>query len=141
MATKVFSGENVEVEIYLDSGSGSASGSVLFTFRFRRAVAVSSDFELERISHLGIEADSYEVGKESCRLTLSKVVEASDKDLSLSDALYYIKVIHRTDTFSEWTEYIFKKCRRISWELPANETGVIGASAGFICESWSKTDL
>jgi hypothetical protein len=132
---------NTDIEIYLDDGTGSPSGNALYTLKYYRAVGMSSEFETERLSHLGREDDEYDIGKESVRLTISKVVESDDNDMYLSNALYYVKVKVRNDDWTDWTSYNFKKCRRASWDMNSNELGAIPTTFSFVCESWDKTDL
>ncbi|MHA2068690.1 MAG: hypothetical protein ACXABY_30370 [Candidatus Thorarchaeota archaeon] len=141
MSDKVFSAENAEVEIYLDDGTGEPSGSSLFTYKFRRASSRNMGSQTERIPHAGYPYDEVSAGKQNFRLDLAKVVESSDKDLFLTAALYYIRVIEHNDDYSGWTQYNCKKCRFSSWNMVEGDTGVVNASARFIPEQIVSADV
>lgn len=130
----VFSAENAEVEIYHDDGTGSPDGSALMTLRFKTAIALASDYAVEEILHAGYPDVELSLGGGRHTLNLEKMVESRSNDLRLSNALYYVRVICRTDDYSAWDRYNCKKCRRTSWDLRAGDTGPVVARGSFICE-------
>jgi hypothetical protein len=131
----VFTAENATVEIYRDDGTGSPSGSALFTAVFRRAVAASLEKTYEYIPHAGYPTDEVSLGQTRCLLNLSKMVEGRARDLKLTDALYYIRVILHTDDYSGWDRYNCSKCRRINWEINQGDRGPIISRARFLAEN------
>lgn len=134
MSDKVFSAENVVVEIYLDDGSGSPVGAALFTFTYKRAASMSLSTSHEQLPHAGYEFDEISPGKARFMLDLARVVDSRTKDLRLSEQLYYIRVINNNDDWSAWDRYNCIKCRRITWEMPITDRGVLMARSRFACE-------
>lgn len=130
----VFAAESAQVEIYLDDGTGSPSGSALFDYEFRRVTSMQMSAQNERIAHCGYEFDEISAGKTTWRLDLGKIADSRVKDLRLTDALYYIRVILRTDDYSQWDRYNCKKCRRAGWGMPLGDVGAAMVQARFLCE-------
>lgn len=137
----VFSAENASVEIYLDDGTGNPLGSVLFDFVFRRASSRQLTVQHEEIPHAGYINNEILAGRPAWRLDLAKIVDGSDNDLLLTDALYYIRVTDHNDRYTSWVRYNCKKARRISWNMPEGDTGAIMATARFACESITPADV
>jgi len=134
MSDKVFSAENVEVEVYLDDGSGTLSGAALFTYNFRRASSRSMSSQSERIPHAGYPWDEVSAGKQFFRLDLTKVVESINTDLFLTSALYYIRVIGHNDDYSARVRHNCMKCRFTGWSQSEGDKGVSMAQARFVPE-------
>jgi len=130
----VFSAENAVVEIYYDDGSGSPDGSALMSLRFKTVIGLSSDYAIEEILHAGYPDSEIAVGGGRHTLNLEKMVESRSLDLRLDNALYYIRVINRTDDYSAWDRYDCSKCRRASWDLRVGDTGPYVARGSFVCE-------
>lgn len=130
----VFSAENAIVEIYYDDGAGSPDGSALMTLRFKTAIGLGSDYPAEEILHAGYPDAEIVLGSGRCTLMLEKMVESRSLDLKLDNALYYIRVIERTDDYTAWDRYNCSKCRRTSWDMRIGDTGPVVARGSFICE-------
>ena len=130
----VFSAENAIVEIYYDDGAGSPDGSALMTLRFKTVVAPGSDYAVEEILHAGYPDAEVVLGNGRHTLNLEKMVESRSRDLKLSNALYYIRVIDRTDDYGAHDQYNCSKCRRTSWQLRVGDTGPVVARGSFVCE-------
>jgi hypothetical protein len=134
MSDRVFSAENVEVEVYLDDGTGSPSGPALFTYNFRRASSRNMSSQSERIPHAGYPYDEVSSGKQSFRLDLAKVVESINTDVFLTAALYYIRVIEHNDDYSARVQYNCQKARFATWGMVQGDVGVTLAQARFLVE-------
>ncbi len=137
----IFSAENAQVEIYLDAGDGTISGAALFAFNFRRASSRNLSSSPERVPHAGYPYDEVAAGKQHFQLNLAKVVESIDKDLFLTSALYYIRVIEHDDNYASWVRYNCQKCRFGAWSIVEGDTGVVLAQASFAVERIVSEDV
>lgn len=134
----VFTAENAVVEIYLDDGAGAPSGSALQTLTFKRVVGIESSNAPEFIPHLGHPAEQVVLSPKRNALDLEFLVDGRAVDLSLSDALYYIRVITHTDDFSSYDRYNCQKCRRTAWSFRNGDVGPTRGRASFSFESWES---
>ena len=134
----VFTAENAVVAIYLDDGTGSPSGAALQTLTFKRVVGIESSNAPEFIPHLGHSAEQVELTPKRNSLELEFLVAGRATDLSLSDALYYIRVTTHTDDYSANDRYNCQKCRRTAWSFRNGDTGPTRGRASFSFESWES---
>ena len=130
----VFSAENVEVNIYLDDGTGNPSGTAT-TVRFKRAVAMDISMGAELIPHAGYAYEEIAGGVTRYTLSLENVVRSRLNDLRLSDALYYIEVICRTDDYTAYDKYVCTKARRTDSNFAMPDSGTIPTRIAFLCEN------
>jgi hypothetical protein len=135
----VFSIFNTKVTFYLDTGTGAPKGSALWEGKFLNAISTSLKGSLDYISHAGHVSEEIAVGNERYTLQLEKGIESTGRDLTLTNALYYIKVEVWTDDRSEWSYYACKKCRRESANI--NHAVPTITSAVFQCESIIPVDV
>ena len=127
-----FSIFNCKVNIYLDDGSGSPKGNALFELKMMNAIGTSTKTALDFIPHAGYVNEEISAGNTRYTLQIEKAVESKDRDLVLTDALYYIRIEVWNDSRSEWSYYNCKKCRRESNNLSHAVPSL--AQATFLCE-------
>ena len=72
-----------------------------------------------------LDALIFHLGSGRHTLSLDKMIESRARDLSLSNALYFIRVIFRTDDYSARDKYDCKKCRRVAWNVRVGDTGPV----------------